>query len=175
MTAEADPTTFAQFIEFVRQNIEWVPPIVFALGFAESLVVVSVFVPSTALFLAIGGAHSAAGGEFLPVWIAGSVGAVIGDVVSFAIGRLLKEDIHKTWPFSKAPDTMKRGRYMFRRYGVLTIIVGKFLGNLRPVLPIAAGAMRMPWAQFLPASIASCIIWAGVFLAPGYGLFQLLS
>ncbi|MEO1694775.1 MAG: DedA family protein [Pseudomonadota bacterium] len=175
MAAETDPAFITQFVEFVKENIEWVPVVVFALGFAESLVIVSIFIPSTVLFLAIGGAHSAAGGAFLAVWLAGSAGAAVGDLVSFAIGRLLNKDIIRTWPFSTAPQMLARGRLMFKRHGVLTIIVGKFLGNLRPVLPIAAGAMRMSWAQFVPASLASCLIWAGVFLAPGYGLLQIFG
>jgi membrane protein DedA with SNARE-associated domain len=169
MTAEA--TGFAQdIITFARENAVWIPPLVFVLGLAESLVVVSLFVPSTVLFLAIGAAHSAAGGAFLPLWLAGAVGAIIGDLASFAFGRHLKGDISRVWPFRQHPRALARGRLMFQRRGMMTIVVGKFPGNARPFLPIIAGAMRMPFPSFLIASVVSSLVWAGVFLAPGFGL-----
>lgn len=169
MTAEA--SGFAQdIITFARDNAVWIPPLVFALGLAESLVVVSLFVPSTVLFLAIGTAHSAAGGEFVPIWMAGAAGAVVGDLASFGFGRHLKGDISKVWPFRQHPRSLARGRLMFQKRGMMTIIVGKFLGNARPFLPIIAGAMRMPLPAFAIASVISSLLWAGVFLAPGFGL-----
>ena len=158
-----------QMLEFIQANDAWIAPIVFALGFAESLVVVSIFVPSTILLLGIGAAHSAADGSFMTTWLAGAAGAILGDFVSFAFGRFFKKDLQKIWPFSAMPRLLARSRLMFARYGYMTIVFGKFLGNLRPFLPIAAGALRMRWHIFIPASVFSSLLWAGVFLAPGYG------
>ncbi|MGF1649228.1 MAG: DedA family protein [Hyphomicrobiaceae bacterium] len=161
---------FDELVAFTRENEAYVGPVVFAIAFAESLVLVSLFVPSTVLFLAIGAAHGASGGAFVPVWIAGTLGAFLGDVVSFIVGRYLRQDVAKVWPFASYPRLLARSRLAFARYGAATIVTGKFLGNLRPFLPVAAGALRMRWTTFLVASLISCITWAGVFLAPGYGL-----
>ena len=156
--------------DFVRDNSTLVEVIVFALGFAESIVLVSIFVPSTALFLAIGAAHSAAGGDFVTIWLAGSAGATLGDVLSFAIGRHFREGIRDVWPFTSYPELFPRCRIMFRRWGMLAIIAGKFMGNARPFLPVVAGAMTMRWPTFAIASVVSSLLWAGVFLSPGYGV-----
>jgi len=172
-TEAAGPVS--ELIDFVENNEEWVAPIVFLLAFAESLVVVSLFVPSTLLFLGIGAAHSAADGSFVTTWLAGSTGAVLGDVVSFAFGWYFKRDVMRLWPFSTMPRLLARSRLMFARYGYLAIVVGKFLGNFRPFLPIVAGALRMPWRVFIPASIVSSFLWAGAFLAPGYGVVTLFK
>ena len=53
---------------------------------------------------------------------------------------------------------------------MLSIIGGKFVGALRPFLPLVAGMLDMPWALFLGASAVSSLIWAATFLAPGYGI-----
>lgn len=172
MTAETGGLV-ADIITFAKDNKSLIPPLVFALGLAESLLVISIFVPSTALFLAIGAAHSAAGGEFVPLWLAGAAGAVVGDVISFAFGRTLRGDIARVWPFTRHPRALARGRLLFRKRGATTILVGKFLGQLRPFLPVIAGAMKMSWPVFLAASAASSLAWAGIFLSPGFGLTML--
>lgn len=157
-------------LAFLRDNVELTALIVFALGFAESIALVSLFIPSTILFLAIGGLHSAAGGQFWQVWLAGAAGAAIGDVVSYLVGRHFKNDVHKVWPFTRMPGLIPQGRAMFERWGFWSIVIGKFFGGLRPFIPVVAGMMDMPWLVFLMGSVLSSLVWAGVFLAPGYGV-----
>jgi membrane protein DedA with SNARE-associated domain len=169
------PDWVTPVLAWMKEHPELAITVCFLLGFGESLAVVSLFVPSTALFLAIGGAQSAAGGAFWPLWIAGSVGAFLGDVISFALGRLFKDRTEQVWPFSAYPTLIPRSRTIFEKWGGYSIIGGKFVGGLRPFLPVAAGMMRMPWPTFRVASAFSCVLWAGVFLAPGYGVALLLK
>lgn len=169
--AAPDPgSIWGHLIGFVGRNIDLVEPLVFLLGFAESIVLVSLLVPSTILFLAIGGLHNAAGGEFLPLWLAGAAGAFLGDVVSYALGRYFRADIAGIWPFSKKPEWYVMARGFFHTWGAPGIIASKFLGAMRPFVPVVAGATNMPWPTFLLASAVSCLIWAGAFLGPGHGL-----
>ena len=155
---------------FVRDHLELAGVVVFALGFAESIAFVSLFVPSTILFLGIGGVHAAAGGQYWQLWLAGSAGAALGDCVSYAFGRVFKHDVHRVWPISKYPELLPKGRALFERWGVWSILAGKFIGGLRPFIPVVAGMMDMPWGLFLIGSVLSSLAWAGIFLAPGYGL-----
>lgn len=157
-------------IGFVGENMALIEPLVFALGFAESIVLVSLFVPSTILFLAIGGLHRAAGGEFLTLWLSGAGGAFLGDIVSYALGRYFRADIAGIWPFSKKPQWYVMARGFFQSWGASGIIASKFLGMMRPFVPVVAGAAHMRWLPFLLASAVSCLIWAGVFLGPGHSL-----
>lgn len=174
MTVAAEPSFKDQALALVAQHIAWVEPIVFALGLAESLVLVSLFVPSTVLFLGIGALHSAAGGSFWPVWIAGSVGAFIGDIASYGAGRYYRAELPRTWPFSGNRRWYALARVLIRRWGMLGIVAAKFLGVVRPFVPVVAGALHMRLVLFLIASAASCLLWAGVFLAPGYGVALLM-
>lgn len=160
-------------IAFAHEHVAWTPYIVFALGFAESIAFVSLFVPSTILFLAIGAVDSKAGGHFVPVWMAGAAGAATGDVLSYVAGRTFKGDVDRIWPFSRMPGLVPKARAMFDRWGFWSLIAGKFIGALRPFVPVVAGMMDMPWLIFLLGSVVSSAIWAGVFLAPGYGIWLL--
>jgi membrane protein DedA with SNARE-associated domain len=155
---------------FAQANPGMIVLIVFTLGFAESIALVSLFVPSTFLFLGIGGIHSAAGGQFLPVWLAGSFGAAAGDVVSYLLGRYFRDDAQRMWPFSRMPGLLPKARAFVERWGFWSIVIGKFIGGLRPFVPVVAGIMDMPWLLFVLASLASAFLWAGIFLAPGYGI-----
>ncbi len=175
MIANAAETLKEQVLAFVHNHLAWIEPIVFALGFGESLVVVSFFIPSTVLFLAIGGLHAAADGTFWHVWLAGSVGAFLGDVVSYAIGRYFKNDISQLKTVRSYPGVYARTRLFCRTWGMLGVITSKFMGMFRPIVPVAAGAMAMPAPRFLLASALSCLIWAGAFLGPGYGLNWFMS
>ncbi len=156
--------------EFSRDNMGLVVAIMFVLGFAESIVFVSFFVPSTVLFLAIGGVYGAAGGAFLHIWLAGAAGAALGDLLSYLAGRLIRNDMHRIWPFTRQPGLIPKGRALFERWGFWSILLGKFIGGLRPLIPIVAGALDMPWALFVLGSVLSSVMWAGLFLAPGYGI-----
>lgn len=162
-------------LEIVREHIALAGPIVFALGFAESMVFLSLLVPSSALFLAIGGIHSAAGGEFVSLWLAATAGAAFGDAITFAIGRYFKRDVGSLWPLNTRPHWYVYSRYFVKRYGVLGVFVSKFGGLIRPFVPLAAGAMGMRWSRFLAVSPLSCLAWSGVFLGPGYALTTALS
>lgn len=159
-----------QIIAFMRDNPGFAAPLVFALGLAESIALISLFVPSTVLFLAIGALHHAAGGSFVEVWLAGAAGAFLGDLGSYAIGWYFRDDIHRVWPFSRRPEWLDAAKAFFRKWGAFGIIGSKFLGMLRPFVPVVAGAVHMPRPVFVLASAISALIWAGVFLSPGFGI-----
>lgn len=159
-----------QALDLVRDHLALAEPIVFLLGFAESIVFVSLFVPSSALFLGIGGVHGAAGGQYWTTWLAGSAGAFTGDLITFLIARHFKNEIVQMWPLNRRPEWYAATVAIFRNWGIYSILGGKFLGFARPFLPVVAGALHMGWPSFLIASAVSSLAWAGVFLAPGYGL-----
>ncbi|MGI9478347.1 MAG: DedA family protein [Hyphomicrobiaceae bacterium] len=171
----SDASAWQQVIALVREHEYLIEAIVFLLGFAESLVLVSFFVPASVLFLAIAALHSAGDGPFIPILLAGAVGCLTGDIVSYAIGWRLRRRVRSVWPFSARPDLLVRSRLMIRRHGVYAIFASKFIGPLRPVTPMFAGATYMPWASFAGASAASSLLWALAFLAPTYYGLQLLS
>ena len=171
----SESSLWQQIIAFVRENEFLIELIVFLLGFAESLVLVSFFVPASVLFLAIAALQSAGDGPFLPILLAGALGCLAGDIVSYMIGWRVRHRVRRIWPFRARPDLLARTRVMIRRHGVYAIVISKFVGPLRPITPLAAGATHMPWYSFAGASAASSLLWALAFLAPAYYGLQLFG
>ena len=56
----------------------------------------------------------------------------------------------------------------FRRYGVASIYLCRFMGPVRAFVPLIAGVTAMPNLKFQLANVGSAIIWVPVMLAPGY-------
>jgi len=160
----------ATVMGFVREHQGLAEPVVFFLGFAEGIPILSLFVPSSILFVAIGSLQAAAGADFVPLWLSASAGALLGDIVTYVIGRTFKSEAQSVWPLSRRPELLVAGRKLLERWGWLAVIGGKFLGFMRPFIPVAAGVLEMPVVPFLLASLISSLVWAGVFLAPGWGL-----
>ncbi|MGI9524094.1 MAG: DedA family protein [Hyphomicrobiaceae bacterium] len=152
----------------VQDNAEYAVAAVFLLGFAESLVLVALFVPSTVFFAGIGATYAAAGGTLEALWVAGALGATAGDTLSFGLGRYFRDDAAKRWPLNQFPDLITRGERLFAAWGWLAIVISKFAFGLRPFVPVVAGIVAMPVVRFLAASAISCVIWAGSALGLGY-------
>jgi membrane protein DedA with SNARE-associated domain len=158
-------------VEFVRTHEAWAAPIVGALAFAESLAFLSLLIPAWAALVAIGGVIGATGIDFWPIWVAGSVGAALGDWLSYWIGVKLEYRVQHMWPLSRHPDLIPKGEAFIRRYGIFAIFIGRFFGPLRASVPLVAGIFEMPWWSFQFANFTSAFVWAAVLLAPGiFGL-----
>lgn len=154
-------------IDFVRDHQVWAAPVVFVLAFGESLAFLSLFVPGWAALVGIGALVGASGIEFWPVWIAGAMGAALGDWVSYWVGRRFKNDVPRLWPLSRYQEMLSGAARFVRKWGVPSIFIGRFFGPLRAFVPLAAGIFEMPYWHFQAANFSSAFVWAALVLAPG--------
>src|SRR3954452_3277990 len=104
-----------QVLEFIRLHQAWAAPVVLVLAFGESLAFISLLLPAWAALVGMGALI--AGGEisFWPVWIAASIGASLGDWLSFWIGRKLEYSVQHIWPLSRHPDLVPRGEAFVKK------------------------------------------------------------
>ncbi|MFP3519878.1 VTT domain-containing protein, partial [Pseudomonas sp. SIMBA_077] len=56
----------------------------------------------------------------------------------------------------------------FQRYGIASLLVGRFIGPLRPMLPMVAGMFDMPFPRFLAVSLLAAAGWSLAYLLPGW-------
>jgi membrane protein DedA with SNARE-associated domain len=141
---------------------------VFGLAFAESMAVLSLMVPFTAMIISAG---TLLCGDTLDPWVVipwGIAGAATGDAVSYWVGRYFKAKIPYVWPFKDNPEALARGYRFFERWGILAVFIGRFFGALRAVVPLVAGMMGMPHGKFQLANVGSAIIWLPAVMAPGF-------
>ena len=154
-------------IDFVREHQAWAAPIVFALAFAESLAFLSFVVPAWAVLVGIGAMMRSGGIAFIPVLLAGALGAALGDWLSYWLGQVCKHRIARMWPFSAHPTLLARGEAFIKKWGALAIVIGRFSGPLRASVPIAAGMLGMPLRAFQMANFTSALVWVAVLLVLG--------
>jgi membrane protein DedA with SNARE-associated domain len=153
--------------DFVRDHQAWASPIVLLLAFGESLAFISLLIPAWGALVAIGALIGVSGINFFPIWIAGSIGAALGDWVSYWFGYRYKEHVAQMWPLSSYPEILPRGEAFVRRWGVPSIFIGRFFGPLRASVPLAAGIFEMPFWQFQFANFVSALVWAAALLLFG--------
>ena len=161
---------------FMREHEVYLLPIAFAICMAESIIVVSLFVPSTIILLASSALLGASGVGIASLWIAAGLGAALGDWVSYGLGRFTYRELKEGWPFYQNRRTIARGRLFFARWGWASMFLARFMGPLRSFTPLVAGICRMPLIVFGIASLLSAFVWAGAVLAPtGIGAGFLLG
>jgi membrane protein DedA with SNARE-associated domain len=156
-----------EIVEFIKLHQAWAAPIVFALAFAESLAFISLLVPAWGALVLLGGLIAQGGLNFWPIWVAGSIGAALGDWLSYWIGEKLGPPVAHVWPLSKHPTLIPKGEAFVKRWGVLAIFIGRFFGPLRASVPLVAGIFSMPYWRFQIANFTSAFLWAGVLLTLG--------
>lgn len=165
----------ADIVSFADTHRAWAPLIVLLLAFGESIAFVSLVLPFWGMLVALGALLGGSWFDFLIVWSAASVGAALGDWVSYWLGAHFKDRIAAMWPLSRYPDLLPKGQKFFDKYGAWAIVLGRFSGPFRASVPIIAGASRMNPFIFQVANWSSAFLWAFVLLVFGDFVGKLLA
>ena len=153
---------------WLHANSEWLAFSIFLTAFLETLVMVGLILPGVVMLFALA---SLAGSGALGIWpamLCAFVGAVLGDTISYSLGRRFHDRIKSWWPFRQHQRWIASGEQFFLKYGGLSVAIGRFVGPIRPIIPLVAGMMDMPVQRFWLANVLSAIFWAPVYLVPGF-------
>lgn len=107
------------------------------------------------------------------VWSA----AVAGDIVSYSLGRRLGRGFLERHGrrVKITPQRLDQVEDFFRRRGGLTILVGRFIGFVRPIAPFLAGSTGMAFRRFIPYDVLAAGLWSSAFVLLGYVFWQSFS
>ncbi len=141
---------------------------VFLVAFFESLIIVGMILPGAAFMVGFGALIALGALQAGPAVIVAILGAIAGDSLSYWLGRHYKQTLKAHWPFSAYPNLIERGEIFFHRHGGKSVMLGRFIGPLRPVVPAIAGMLAMPRSRFFLINVISACIWAPLYLLPGY-------
>ena len=158
---------FNEVILWLKDNPEWIALGVFGAAFIESFALIGVIIPGVVLLAVISGMAASTLSVFELVLIA-YVASFLADILSFLLGTGISKSIDNLWPFNKYPNLLVLGRSFVKRFGVLGVFVGKFIGPIRPLLPLTAGSLGMNFKYFLTVEIFSSFLWALLYTVPGY-------
>ncbi|MDY6841971.1 MAG: DedA family protein, partial [Pseudomonadota bacterium] len=146
----------------------WLAVALFSTAFTESLAIAGIIVPGVAILFAVAVLAGETGMPLPEALLWAGLGAIAGDTASFGLGRLLQGRLTTAWPLSRYPKMISTGERFFYRHGGKSVIIGRFVGPIRPVIPLVAGALMMSWRRFLVFNIGSAIAWAPVYIFPGF-------
>ena len=156
-----------ELLNWLNANPGWGFATVLLVAFFESLVLIGILLPGMFILFGVGALIGLGVLDMVPVWIAATAGAFLGDTLSYALGYRFKTHLVDIWPFSRDPAVIDRGKAFFHRHGAKSVVAGRFIGPLRPVIPAVGGMLEMKPARFLPVDLTACVIWAPAFLLPG--------
>lgn len=154
-------------IAWLHLHPGWAGFVTFLISLTESLAVVGYFVPGSVMMTAIG---TLIGAGIIPTWstmIWAIAGAVVGDGLSYRIGYHYKNQIRNMWPISKYPHWMDKGEDFFHRHGGKSVFLGRFVGAVRPMVPMIAGMLHMKPIRFFFSNFFSAVLWAPAYMLPG--------
>ncbi len=155
-------------LNWLETNPLWLVFSVFIISFLESLAIAGLLVPGVLLLLAITAVAGNADISFWPLLVAGFWGAVLGDGLSFFLGRKFHQRIRGIRPFRTHPEWIQTGEMFFRKHGGKSVVIGRFVGPVRPIIPLIAGMLDMSSLRFFLVNALSAIAWAPTYILPGY-------
>ncbi|MGY1618387.1 DedA family protein [Geodermatophilus sp. SYSU D00691] len=133
-------------------------------------------VPTGAVVGAAAAVATSSGHLSLPlVLLLATLGALAGDLVTFALCRSGGPAAVRWVARGQHPERIEEVRGQFRAHGWQIIVVGRLLPAGRIPVLLAAGALAYPWRRLLPAALLAAFLWAVAYALLGVasgGLFD---
>jgi membrane protein DedA with SNARE-associated domain len=154
-------------IDFVSANAWLAYLTLFLAALLEAVPVVGSVIPGSTIILAL--SALVPGGELKLQWVllAAIAGALIGDGSAFGVGHRAQHEILNTWPLNRYPRVIAQSEAFFHRWGTWAVVFARFVPPIRAFVPVTAGALGMPPAQFFAANIPAVLLWAPAHVLPG--------
>ena len=158
---------FSIFTDFIAAHRAWTIPLIFLVSFGESFAFLSLLVPGTTILAACGALVPGGTLSLVDLLVGAIPGAVIGDSISYWLGRRYGPAITRSWPLSRHPEMVVKGEAFLKKYGTASVAIGRFFGPVRAVIPLVAGMARMDRRAFWIANVLSAFVWAPAVMLPG--------
>ena len=166
--AVASSDAVVRFIE--RFSGPWLYVVAFVLTFAETGTLFFLVPGEIGLFVTGAAAGAGSLNIYLLVVLA-CVAALLGDATGFYIGDRFGHRLQHSWLGRKlGEDNWLRSQDLVRRRKGPVILIGRWIGFLRAIMPATAGMSEMSYREFLKWDLFGAISWATVCSVGGYKL-----
>lgn len=163
-----DSSRWDAILDWISRHPLAAGAVIFLIAFCDALLFLGVAVPATPLLFAVG---TMVGLGHIDPWYAvacATAGAFCGDGVSYVAGRRYGHSLQTRWPFKNNPQWLERGHHTFRRHGMKSLVIGRFVGAIRPFIPAIAGMVGMSSRKYVAATALGAVVWALALLVPGW-------
>lgn len=146
----------------------------FLISFLDTLIIIGAFFPASFFIMAAGffAVHT-----HLNIWVSGLVvvvGGLLGDIFSYWVGTKGVNWFKNERKLLKA-SYVEKGQKFFNKFGDKGIIIGRFLGILKSIIPFVAGLMKMDFKRFFFLNLIAGFVWTVAHLGIGYILGKSLT
>lgn len=158
-------------VELLARVDFWIYPILFAVIFAETGLIVTPFLPGDSLLFGVGALAAVDTSRTLSAPIAFLVlgfAAVLGNTVNYSVGRLIGPPAFSGRYRLLKVEYLRRTEQFFRRHGGRAVVLSRFVPIIRTCMPFVAGVGRMPYVRFQAYNMLGGFSWVLLFLWSGY-------
>ena len=89
------------------------------------------------------------------------LGAALSDHSGYYIGRFIGPKFHHTQFAIKRASILEKTEQAIVKYGVFSILFGRFLTPIRSVVPLLAGVSGMSRVKYTSYDLIACGLWTG--------------
>ncbi|HSX17339.1 MAG TPA: DedA family protein [Patescibacteria group bacterium] len=139
--------------------------------FAESGLLVGIFLPGDSLLLAAGFFAAQGTLPLIPAILVIFVGAILGDNAGYVFGKRTGPRIfRKREGLFFRREYIQRAEAFFKKHGPKTVLLARFVPYVRTFTPIVAGVARMQRSLFIAYNIVGALLWTIMTVMIGYWL-----
>jgi undecaprenyl-diphosphatase len=151
--------------------------VVGAFALAETGAFVGLVAPGE-IIVVLGGVSAGHGAISLPVltavvWAC----ALTGDLISYTLGRRFGRSLllaHGAG-LGVTETRVAQVERVLAEHTAKTLVLGRFVGIIRPLLPFLAGAAHVPARRFVPITACAAGMWAATFCCLGFAFWSSLD
>lgn len=152
---------------FLTQSVFYTLFAVMFIAFFESLAFLGFLLPGTVMMASVGALIGNGDIHFYSAWLAGILGCLSGDWISYFVGRVFEKPLHGSAFLKKYQTLLDKTEKALHRHNMATLFFGRFIGITRPIIPMLAGMLKLPLSKFALPNIIACLIWPPVYFLPG--------
>lgn len=164
-----------EVIAFLAAHQYAVAAALFVLALANSIPRPILFVPTLILAFGLASLMALGSPDLILVWLAAAAGAFAGDIYAYLKGRSGRHDRVEMWPFSATPKQHADAMALVERQGFVSLLLSKFQGFNRGLVPLEMGVLRRPVAPFVAVSAVTALIWSAALIAPAVLIAKLIA
>ncbi|GGN09200.1 membrane protein [Lentzea pudingi] len=106
--------------------------------------------------------------RFLTMWLVVTVCAIAGDSIGYYLGRRYGDRLRESRIVRKVGQQhWDKAGDLLRRRGAWAVFAARFMPVVRTLVPASAGASKLEYRRFLPASVAGAVCWSALHIGIG--------
>lgn len=161
-----DGRVFDRLVDAVS-DAWWTYPFVFGVAVLDAFLPV---VPSESIVIVAGSVAGAGDLNLLLVIVAAAAGAIVGDNISYGIGRYLGEHtVKRLFKSERARKGFVWAEEQLEERGAYIVVIARFIPFGRTAVTFTAGYTHgLPWHRFIRYDVVAGVVWATYAALLGY-------